>query len=160
MCSGIEFPAYKIPVFTYKKPALAYNAPLCLFSINNLGLQNLNVMRLGAELTATEANNILVPTDRGLQVINVHSIIRVQSISNYSKLFFKNGKTLVVAKVLRWFEERLAAHRFVRIHRTHLVNSGCMRTYNSGNTVEVELVNGEKFAVARRKRSLFLQFIQ
>ncbi len=110
--------------------------------------------------TITEANSILVPTDRGLQVINVHSIIRVQSISNYSKLFFKNGKTLVVAKVLRWFEERLAAHQFVRIHRTHLVNGNCLRTYNSSNTVEIELMNGEKFTVARRKRNLFLQFVQ
>ena len=110
--------------------------------------------------TITEANSILVPSDRGLQVINVHSIIRVQSISNYSKLFFKNGKTLVVAKVLRWFEERLAAHQFVRIHRTHLVNSSCLRTYNNSNTVEIELTNGEKFTVARRKRNLFLQFVQ
>lgn len=110
--------------------------------------------------TTTEANCILVPSDRGLQVIDVHSIIRVQSISNYSKLFFINGKTLVVAKVLRWFEERLAAHRFVRIHRTHLVNSGCLRAYNSSHTVEIELMNGEKFTVARRKKNLFLQFIQ
>ena len=110
--------------------------------------------------TITEANSILVPSDRGLQVINIHSIIRVQSISNYSKLFFKNGKTLVVAKVLRWFEERLATHQFVRIHRTHLVNRSCLRTYNNSNTVEIELTNGEKFTVARRKRNLFLQFVQ
>ena len=104
-----------------------------------------------------EFNNILVPTDKGMQVINVHSIIRVQSISNYSKLFFQNGKTLVVAKVLRWFEERLTTHRFVRIHRTHLVNFECLRTYNDSNTVEIELTNGERFTVARRKRSIFLQ---
>jgi len=110
--------------------------------------------------TITETDSILVPSDRGLQVINVQSIIRVQSISNYSKLFFKNGKTLVVAKVLRWFEERLATHQFVRIHRTHLVNSNCLRTYNSSNTVEIELMNGEKFTVARRKKNLFLQFVQ
>jgi two-component system LytT family response regulator len=110
--------------------------------------------------TITEANSILVPSDRGLQVINVHSIIRVQSISNYSKLFFKNGKTLVVAKVLRWFEERLSAHGFVRIHRTHLVNSSFLRTYNSNSILEIELMNGEKFTVARRKRNLFLQFVQ
>lgn len=110
--------------------------------------------------TTTEADCILVPSDKGLQVINVHSIIRVQSISNYSKLFFQNGKTLVVAKVLRWFEERLSEHRFMRIHRTHLVNGGYLRTYSSNNTVEIELMNGEKFTVARRKRNVFLQSVQ
>jgi two-component system, LytTR family, response regulator len=107
-----------------------------------------------------ETNCILVPSDKGLQVINVHSIIRVQSISNYSKLFFKNGKTLVVAKVLRWFEERLSAHRFMRIHRTHLVNSHCLLSFNKNNTVEIELVNGERFKVARRKRNIFLKSAQ
>ena len=110
--------------------------------------------------TITEADSILVPSDRGLQVINVHSIIRVQSISNYSKLFFKNGKTLVVAKVLRWFEERLATHQFVRIHRTHLVNSHCLLKFNKNGTVEIELVNGERFTVARRKRNNFLKSAQ
>jgi two-component system, LytTR family, response regulator len=107
-----------------------------------------------------ETDCILVPTDRGMQVIDVHSIIRVQSLSNYSKLFFQNGKTLVVAKVLRWFEERLSVHKFVRIHRTHLVNSGCLRKFNNNHTIEIELINGERLTVARRKRTDFLQSAQ
>jgi len=100
---------------------------------------------------------ILVPTDKGMQVIRMHSIIRVQSLSNYSKLFFQNGKTLVVAKVLRWFEERLTPHHFVRIHRTHLVNCGYLSGYHCANTVEIELLNGERFTVSRRKKRAFLQ---
>ena len=107
-----------------------------------------------------DSNCILVPTDRGMQVIRVESIIRVQSISNYSKLFFQNGKTLVVAKVLRWFEERLSTHKFVRIHRTHLVNSGCVRDFSANNIVEIELTNGERFTVSRRKKNSFLQSAQ
>jgi two-component system LytT family response regulator len=103
-----------------------------------------------------ETNCILVPTDRGMQVIDVHSIVRVQSISNYSKLFFQTGKTLVVAKVLRWFEERLETYNFLRIHRTHLVNSERMKTYKNANTIEIELMNGERLAVARRKKNEFL----
>jgi two-component system, LytTR family, response regulator len=103
------------------------------------------------------SNSILVPTDRGMQVIDVHSIIRVQSISNYSKLFFKNGKTLVVAKVLRWFDERLVMYKFVRIHRAHLVNSRCLRQFSQDGCIEVELTNGERLTVARRKKNFFLQ---
>lgn len=104
-----------------------------------------------------ETDCILVPTDRGMQVIDVHSIIRVQSLSNYSKLFFQNGRTLVVAKVLRWFEERLLMHKFLRIHRAHLVNSGCLRGFNNTHTIEIELTNGERLTVARRKKTDFLQ---
>jgi|SRR5687767_7865135 two-component system, LytTR family, response regulator len=103
-----------------------------------------------------ETNSILVPTDRGMQVIDVHSIIRIQSLSNYSKLFFQNGRTLVVAKVLRWFEERLQTHNFLRIHRTHLVNSDRLKAWKNASTIEIELMNGERLIVARRKRNEFL----
>jgi two-component system, LytTR family, response regulator len=103
-----------------------------------------------------ETNCILVPTDRGMQVIDVHSIIRVQSLSNYSKLFFQNGRTLVVAKVLRWFEERLLTYHFLRIHRAHLVNSDRMKAFKNANTIEIELMNGERLIVARRKKNEFL----
>jgi two-component system LytT family response regulator len=113
-----------------------------------------------ASIPQTETNCILVPTDRGMQVIDVESIIRIQSISNYSKLIFKNGRSLVVAKVLRWFEERLSMYNFLRIHRAHLVNGRCMRGFNKAQCIEVELTNGEKLKVARRKRNGFLQVVE
>jgi len=78
---------------------------------------------------ATAEPVIVLPTCKGIMIIPVQQIIRIQSISNYSKLFFRNaspatggGKTLVVAKVLHWFEELPQLSSFVRIHRTHLVN--------------------------------------
>ncbi|MEO6253057.1 MAG: LytTR family transcriptional regulator DNA-binding domain-containing protein, partial [Ferruginibacter sp.] len=65
---------------------------------------------------------IELPTCKGIMVIPVQQIIRIQSISNYSKLFFKDGRTLVVAKVLHWFQQQTGLFSFVRIHRTHFVN--------------------------------------
>ena len=71
-----------------------------------------------------ETNCILVPSDKGLQVIDVHSIIRVQSISNYSKLFFKNGKTQmhVFWLVFSTVSLAYASHQFG--HRQAVITCG------------------------------------
>lgn len=103
---------------------------------------------------------IVLPTCKGIMIIPVRQIIRIQSISNYSKLFFENacpatggGKTLVVAKVLRWFEELPQLSSFVRIHRTHLVNINYINVYTGKRSGELLLDNGEIFSVAKRKKA-------
>ena len=63
-----------------------------------------------------------LPTHTGLQIIDINTIIRIQSISNYSKLFFSNGKTLVVAKVLAWFGHNLPGQIFLRVNRSQIIS--------------------------------------
>ncbi len=107
--------------------------------------------------TAVVAPVIVLPTCKGTIVIPVQQIIRIQSISNYSKLFFNpatgGGKTLVVAKVLHWFEEHPQLSSFVRIHRTHLVNINYINTYNGTKRGMLLLLNGEIFSVAKRRKA-------
>ncbi len=45
--------------------------------------------------------SLLLPTCKGIEVISANNIIRIEGISNYSKLFFLDGETLVVAKLLK-----------------------------------------------------------
>jgi two-component system, LytTR family, response regulator len=102
-------------------------------------------------------NRIYLPTNRGIEIILVNDIIRIQSSSNYSKLYFSNGKTLVVAKVLRWFEEQLHQYHFVRIHRTHLVNMNYMQSYQKNDGGQLLLHNGESIKVAKRKKAALIR---
>lgn len=102
---------------------------------------------------------LLLPTSTGIQVITISNIVRIEALSNYSKLFFANAyastsgrNTLVVAKVLKWFDEMLADKGFVRIHRSHLVNLGCINSYTN-NRHKIILQNEEQINIARRKRS-------
>ena len=95
---------------------------------------------------------IVLPTSKGIVVIPVQEIIRIQSISNYSKLFFNNGKSLVVAKVLHLFEDHPQLSSFVRIHRKHLVNINYIKTFHDNKTAVLLLNNDEMITVARRKK--------
>ena len=91
------------------------------------------------------ANNyLMLPTDKGLRMIDPALIVRVQAVSNYSKLYFSDGRTLVVAKVLRWFELNVALYNFIRIHRGHLINRTFINDYIEGQRGSVQLLNGEQ----------------
>ena len=78
------------------------------------------------------------------------NIVRVEALSNYSKIFFAKGSPLVVTKVLNWFEESLLLNGFTRIHRSHLVNNIYVVGTNI-NYTNLRLTNCETMAISRRR---------
>lgn len=104
---------------------------------------------------------LFLPTSTGIELIQISSLIRVEAISNYSKLFFNSPggivKTLVVAKVLKWFEQVLADKGFARIHRSHLINVSHIEGFNNHHHLKVVLQNHEQIDISRRKRSSVLK---
>lgn len=100
-----------------------------------------------------QKKSIILTTYYGKEAIFFDSILRVEAISNYSKLFFTDGKTLVVAKVLHWFEENLLQEQFIRVHRSHLINIIYIQQYNSKGNKMIRLKDESLFQVARRKQS-------
>jgi two-component system, LytTR family, response regulator len=97
-------------------------------------------------------NILLLPTCTGIELITISNIVRIEAISNYSKLFFINSKTLVVAKVLKWFDALLSDNGFVRIHRSHLINLSCINSYAIKDCHKIVLQNKEQINISRRKR--------
>jgi two-component system LytT family response regulator len=95
---------------------------------------------------------IALPERKGLQLIPYAEILRIEARSSYSRIYFSNGATLVVAKVLRWFETQLDANSFIRIHRAHLINRDYINQYSQG---KILLNNGVWLDVSRRKRTSF-----
>lgn len=97
-----------------------------------------------------KTNVLLLPTSAGTLCLSLDSIIRVEASSNYSKVYCKDQAfPIVVAKVLRWFQERLPQSLFARVHRTHLVNRMRIVSIKS-NAVMLE--SGTEISVSRRKR--------
>jgi len=86
--------------------------------------------------------------------VTVKEIIRIQAISNYSRIYFTNGKVVVVAKVLHWFEDSLPETMFARVHRSHLVNKSFVEKIKGARSKSLVLYNGENIAISRRRRVL------
>lgn len=96
---------------------------------------------------------LYIPTNRGTKTVLASNIIRIESSSNYSKIYFTNEKPLLVAKILHWFEDQLPGEMFCRIHRAHLVNrEHVTQIFESSKLV---LSNGELIQISRRKKGVF-----
>ena len=100
----------------------------------------------------SKRNFLTVATCGRTDVIAIHSLVRIEAWSNYSRLFFSNGKTLFVAKVLKKFEQQLPDDLFIRTHNSHLVNLEYIRDFEDHTKKKILLETGENILVARRKR--------
>ena len=76
----------------------------------------LNVLLQQINQSQNDQIKITIRTSEGMIFPYVKNIIRVESSSNYSTIFFEGGKKLLVSKTLKEFEELLTPYNFLRIH--------------------------------------------
>jgi two-component system LytT family response regulator len=70
-----------------------------------------------------------------------------------------DGKSILVTKLLKDFEEILLPYRFFRIHNSHLINLNYIKKYIRGDGGQVIMENNEVIDVSRRKKEEFLKLI-
>ena len=96
----------------------------------------------------------------GKSEFEVYDVVRIESCSNYSKIYVSTRRhPIVVAKILSYFEESLPGELFTRVHRSHLVNKNfiCRMEHCQEKGTRLILSNGEAIKVSRRKKSDFIK---
>lgn len=119
----------------------------------------LDVLKSSLNSNKSQEEKIAVPTSEGLEFIPIKNILHIESSSNYSKLFFVEGKSILVTKLLKDFEDMLLPYNFFRIHNSHLINLNYIKKYIRGEGGQVVMQNGDVIDVARRKKEEFLKII-
>jgi two-component system, LytTR family, response regulator len=119
----------------------------------------LGVLKNSLQNTKSQEEKIVIPTSEGMEFIAINTILHIESSSNYSKIYFVDGKTILVTKLLKDFEEILLPYRFYRIHNSHLINLKYIEKYIKGEGGQVRLSNGTIIDIARRKKEEFLKLI-
>ncbi|TKC10597.1 response regulator transcription factor [Pedobacter polaris] len=108
----------------------------------------------------TSIQKITLPSAQGYKLIDIDDIIHIEADSNYSIFNLTNLEKIVVSKVLKDYEEILPENRFVRVHKSSIVNLKFVKEYNSRNGLQVLLNNGETINVSRRRASDFFDKIK
>lgn len=102
---------------------------------------------------------IVLSTAEKLHVVEVQDIVRCESDNYYTRFFFKDGKTILISKTLKENEELLREHRFIRPHKSHLVNLRYVKQYSRSDGGMLILEDGTKVPVSRRKRESITEVI-
>ncbi|WP_459211367.1 LytR/AlgR family response regulator transcription factor [Aquimarina rhabdastrellae] len=101
---------------------------------------------------------ITIPLQDGFEVLVIADILYCQADDNYTKIYLNDGNKLV-SKTLKYFEELLLDHDFVRIHKSYLVNINAITRYKKGRGGSITLINEKELMVsASRKGELLAYF--
>jgi two-component system LytT family response regulator len=100
---------------------------------------------------------IAMPSIEGLEMVPIDNILYGESNDNYTYIFLKNKKKMLVTRSLKELEELLEEHSFVRVHRSFLVNLNEVERYVRGDGGYVMMSDGKMIDVSRSKKEELLK---
>lgn len=103
---------------------------------------------------------IALPDHSGYRFENMRDIVRMESDSNYTSIYLKNGERVVVSKPMKHFEDFLDDTVFIRIHNSHIINIHYLKSYLRDEGGMAELHDGSRLQIAKRRLPLFLDTIK
>lgn len=103
---------------------------------------------------------IVLSTSEGMHIVDLKDIIRCQSEDCYTKFMLSNGKSIMVSKTLKHFDNTLQDSSFIRVHKTHLINIEYIKTYVRSDGGYLILRNGDKVPVSRRKKDAIAEVLK
>ena len=107
-----------------------------------------------------ETNKLIVPSSHGFNVFEFDDIIRIEADGCYAKVIRKNGRTTTVSRTLKEFEDTLPQERFIRIHKSHLINLNYIKEYTSYGGNYITMNDGSKIEISRRRAPFFIQKVK
>lgn len=89
--------------------------------------------------------------------ISPEQIIRLESLSNYTYIYFTDHAPILMAKVLHKYEELLGPFGFIRTHRSHLVNTRYIHAIE--NKASIVMCDDSKAEISRSRRREVLKVL-
>jgi two-component system LytT family response regulator len=81
-----------------------------------------------------EKQQLILPTLQGFDVVKIEDIVRLQADGNFTQVYLIDGSKKMVCRFLKHFDDLLEAP-FVRVHRSHIINTTFVKSYHKSGTV-------------------------
>ena len=107
-----------------------------------------------------DQNKLILPTSHGFEVLEFEKIIRLQAEGSYTKVVVKDGKSKLISRTLKEFEDTLPHEFFFRTHKSHLINLKFIKDYSNLSGNYVTMVDGSRIELSRRKAPDFIRKIK
>lgn len=116
---------------------------------------------LAANIKNEVFEKIAVPSGNSLILLKIADILYIKGEGAYSEVTMKDNVKHLVSRNLKNFEEILLKdNRFLRTHKSYLVNFNEVISYNKSDGGSLELTNGSSIPVSADKSNLILERIQ
>lgn len=101
---------------------------------------------------------LAIPAKDGVIFLQPSAILYLEGVSNYTRFYTEDGKQYLTAKTLGDYEDLLAPYRFLRCHKSYIVNKGFITTVdNAGRLV---LRNGASVEISKRRKAEVMKVLR
>jgi len=104
-------------------------------------------------------NKIALSTAKGIELVDLKEIIRLESHNNYTTFWLEDKTKKVVSQSIGHFESALKLHYFFRIHQSHIINLNHLKSFLKNDGGKVVMSDGCTLEVSRRKKEEFLKHL-
>jgi two-component system, LytTR family, response regulator len=105
------------------------------------------------------AERIQIRTVENIHIIETKNIIRCEACKNYTIIYVLNEKCILVSHTLKNFETILSYPFFLRVHQSHLINTGFIKCIEKQNS-KVLLLDNSTIPYSVRKFHLLLDYLK
>jgi len=110
-----------------------------------------------ARLVKEQADQRLaVDHAKGFKLFEPHTIAHLEADGNCTVLHFTDGSRYLDTRTLKVYEDMLDPVRFVRVHRSHLINMAHLREYLREDGHWAVMRDGARVPIARERVQAFL----
>ncbi len=102
-------------------------------SLENKEELNRNKILLENLKLKPEKQQLILPTLQGFDVVKTEDIVRLQADGNFTQVYLNNNTKKMVCRFLKHFDD-LLEHPFVRVHRSHIINTNFVKSYHKSGT--------------------------
>lgn len=96
-------------------------------------------------------NTLLILNHKTSAKVLINNVIMIKGEINYTKFYLQGGTEKTVAHSLKFFENHLQTHGFLRVHRAFMINPNYVKAYNSEQEV-LMMTNGQVANISRRRK--------
>ncbi len=151
--SDYAITAFKYSAFDYiVKPVLIENVRATVNRINEIPVLNekkrVEVLKQNLNQRSEEEQTIALPEINGFTIVKVKDILRCEGERNYSRIYFKDGSSLLVSRTLLDFDNLLVSYGFFRIHRSHLISLKNVNRYLKTDGGMIEMTDKTQLPVS------------
>ena len=100
---------------------------------------------------------IALPPLDGFTFVGYNEIVRCEAQGNYTDVRLSDGRSLLITKRLKHYEDILINDDFFRVTKSHLVNLNFVRRYVKGRQAMIEMTDGQLIEVSMRKKEALLE---
>ena len=100
---------------------------------------------------------LAIPSISGALFFSPAEIIRLEGEGNYTRFSFTDGHSLLVAYTLKNYEVMLAAQGFLRVHKSHLVNTAHVKSYKDNALI---MADQSIVEISRRRKEDVLEALR